>query len=441
MLFTGHVWKAKWKGSLVAIKLFKQYPKQGTNQRASSSSAAAVAKFAMFEREISVLSRARHHNITHYIGAMVTTDMYTGCPVPSIIMELIDGGTLRALLFQLKSALPEVASVHQYQQWQEHVGISWPIDISMQLSEGIAYLHSLSIIHRDLKPSNVLCSNKGAAAKISDFGLAKLTTDAHDRQFFGTKLYAAPEALANRDVGTGVDIYALGLITVELFAGHDRWLDLHGAGSQVPSKPKLPAGMPPKLQSLLQRCLDDSPALRPSATEVQRVLEQVRLETEPANVAEPVATPTEESSGCSSASNFQPSGNMSQTRQAVATVFQQRSQVRVARAIDLSTQLGKRMAQMRKTLQEGKQRAEDSSEAEVEDAGEEKAEEKKEEEEEEEEEAKVVEGDGENGLLRPSRGDGAGAKANIEKAAEARGLGDDGETGAEGNSGKGDSSG
>ena len=105
-------------------------------------------------------------------------------------------------------------------RWQQHAGASWPIDMSLQLSSGLAYLHSAGIIHRDLKPANVLLNVAATKAKIADFGLSQFSNSEVGQQpFCGTVMYAAPEALADGAVGTSVDVYALGLIMYELFTG------------------------------------------------------------------------------------------------------------------------------------------------------------------------------------------------------------------------------
>jgi serine/threonine protein kinase len=128
---------------------------------------------------------------------------------------------LSALLVTYQATRSPQQARGRYQQWQQHVGSSWPVDISTQLSSGLAYLHSIHIIHRDLKPSNVLMNLAGTNAKITDFGLSQLATsdgadtattsdDGSSGGFCGTRMYAAPEALACSNVGTSVDVYALG---------------------------------------------------------------------------------------------------------------------------------------------------------------------------------------------------------------------------------------
>jgi hypothetical protein len=84
-----HVWKAKWVGSLVAVKLFKRRGPSsssqfvdGSNEEKSESYAAdlstEMSHFSTFKHEVNILSKARHHHITQYIGATATTDISTG---------------------------------------------------------------------------------------------------------------------------------------------------------------------------------------------------------------------------------------------------------------------------------------------------------------------------------------------------------------------------
>ena len=71
-----------------------------------------MKRFATFEHEVGILSRARHHAITHFISAMMEIDVLTGDPVPSIIMELIEGGSLKFFLRHLRSTMIGLQQAH-----------------------------------------------------------------------------------------------------------------------------------------------------------------------------------------------------------------------------------------------------------------------------------------------------------------------------------------
>ncbi|MCI0710655.1 MAG: protein kinase, partial [Chloroflexi bacterium] len=90
------------------------------------------------------------------------------------------------------------------------------IDLLVQLMQALHYLHRRGIIHRDLKPTNILVSPDGTV-RVLDFGIAM---EHNSRQSIaGTIIYMAPELLEGADPGFASDIFALGLIAFELFAG------------------------------------------------------------------------------------------------------------------------------------------------------------------------------------------------------------------------------
>ena len=94
------------------------------------------------------------------------------------------------------------------------------LNILLQLLEALVYLHRQSVIHRDLKPDNVMVID--GKVKVLDFGLAlQETEDISDEQMSaGTMAYMAPELLMGRLPSHQSDLYAVGMMAYELFAGH-----------------------------------------------------------------------------------------------------------------------------------------------------------------------------------------------------------------------------
>ena len=120
---------------------------------------------------------------------------------PFISMEFIDGEDLQALLTRVGRLTSQQG-----------------LDLAKQMAVGIHAAHQKGIIHRDLKPANIMVDSQGQV-RITDFGLAQLTVDAGAGQLAGTPAYMAPEQLRGGEVSVQSDLYALGLILYEMFAG------------------------------------------------------------------------------------------------------------------------------------------------------------------------------------------------------------------------------
>jgi hypothetical protein len=116
-------------------------------------------------------------------------------------MEYIDGETLASLLKRI-GRLPS-----------EKV-----LEIARQLCAGIAAAHDQAVLHRDLKPANIMIDGRGHV-RISDFGLAVTPQSRTDGEIAGTPAYMAPEQLVGGPVTVRTDLFALGIMLVELLSG------------------------------------------------------------------------------------------------------------------------------------------------------------------------------------------------------------------------------
>ncbi|XP_027114149.1 receptor-like kinase TMK4 [Coffea arabica] len=159
-----------------------------------------------FRAEIEVLSKVRHKNLVALHGFCVNGNERL------LVYEYMPQGTLGQHLIS----------------WQERgtLPLTWKqrLSIALDVARGVEYLHGLanqSFIHRDLKPSNILLGDD-MRAKVSDFGLVKIAPDGKhsvETRLAGTFGYLAPEYAATGRVTTKVDVYAFGVILMELITG------------------------------------------------------------------------------------------------------------------------------------------------------------------------------------------------------------------------------
>lgn len=159
--------------------------------------------------------------------------------------------------------------------------MSAPAVVAMcaDLLEALAYLHRQGVLHRDLKPANILVARTGMA-RIVDFGLARRldqTLITVEQEFAGTIPYSAPEILGGDDPSAAADVYAMGLVMVEMLTGQRVFQQTHmkEAVDAIVSGPvPLPrfdgrGDLAPELASILddlvERMVARDPARRPTA--------------------------------------------------------------------------------------------------------------------------------------------------------------------------------
>ena len=150
-----------------------------------------------------------------------------------------------------------------------------------QICQALEAAHRQGIVHRDLKPDNIWIvqpQHGDSYAKLLDFGIAKLMGDAdegHRTQtgiVMGTPAYMSPEQCRGVNVEKGTDIYALGMILYEMFAGR---LPFSGSFAElitdhlmtVPDPPSRHRPMPRAMEQLILRCIEKDPAQRPQWAE------------------------------------------------------------------------------------------------------------------------------------------------------------------------------
>ena len=158
---------------------------------------------ARFRREAQSAAALNHPAIVAVYDTGEGTDAH-GLHIPYIVMEYVDGQTLRDVLRDGRKILPERA-----------------LSIVADVLSALDYSHRAGIIHRDIKPANVMLTPEGQV-KVMDFGIARAIADASVTQtaaVIGTAQYLSPEQARGETVDARSDIYSTGCLLYELLAG------------------------------------------------------------------------------------------------------------------------------------------------------------------------------------------------------------------------------
>src|SRR5246127_761702 len=202
---------------------------------------------ARFRREAQSAASLNHPSIV----AVYDTgeDMATGLPVPYIVMEFVDGRTVRDLLQDGHRLLPERS-----------------LEIIDGVLRALDYSHQAGIVHRDIKPGNVMVTRNGDV-KVMDFGIARAMSDAQatmtqTAQVIGTAQYLSPEQARGERVDARSDLYSTGASPVAIAYQHVR---------ETPIPPsRLDPSLPPWADSIVLKAMAKSPNDRyQSAAEMQ----------------------------------------------------------------------------------------------------------------------------------------------------------------------------
>ncbi|OCH96708.1 kinase [Obba rivulosa] len=260
--------------------------------------------------ELSVMEMLHHPNVVEYYGIEVHRDKVY------IFEEFCQGGSLAALLEHGRIEDEGIIQVY-----------------TLQMLEGLAYLHSKGVVHRDVKPDNILLDHMGVI-KFVDFGAAKILAKNQRsiqrsrrtevpvsngsaqgglgmNSLTGTPMYMSPEVIRNSKGGRhgAMDIWSLGCVVLECATGRKPWSNLDnewaimfhiGVATQHPPLPE-PGQLSEMGIDFIRQCLTIDPMRRPTANELMNhpwildfrealeSYEQAELATSP-----PIEMPSEE---------------------------------------------------------------------------------------------------------------------------------------------------
>lgn len=225
---------------------------------------------ARFTREAQSVAGLNHHAIVAVYDS--GEDVVGGQSVPYIVMEIVEGRTIRDLLLNAEAPGPEQALI-----------------IVSGVLEALAYSHQHGIVHRDIKPANVIITNAGAV-KVMDFGIARAlhgaqSTMTQTGMVMGTPQYLSPEQALGKAVDHRSDLYATGCLLYELlalrppFTGETPLSVVYQHVQDIPTPPsEVSDATPPELDGLVMRSLAKEPDDRFQTAEEMRGLVQYGLQ-------------------------------------------------------------------------------------------------------------------------------------------------------------------
>jgi tetratricopeptide (TPR) repeat protein len=188
------------------------------------------------------------------------------------ILPVLDSGSAAG---QLWYTMPYVRgeSLRECLHREGELPVELALEITRQVASALDYAHREGVVHRDLKPENILLSE--GQARVADFGIAKALTAGGEQLTeaglaMGTPAYMSPEQATGSEVDARADVYALGCVWYEMFAGEPPFrertqhalLAAHATKTPEPISQRR-TSVPPQVAALLMRCLEKHPADRP----------------------------------------------------------------------------------------------------------------------------------------------------------------------------------
>ncbi len=222
-----------------------------------------------FIREAKAAASLSHPNI---VAVLDQGWNQGGTPCVFIVMELVEGSTLR-----------------EYLQSQGNLSIEKMLSMIIPVANALAAAHKMGIVHRDIKPENILVSKEGRI-KIADFGLARgvllgNTLTAESSVILGSVSYLSPEQVQRGIADSRSDIYSLGIVIFELLTGQKPYqgddpvqIAIRHVNDRVPAPSSLLPSLGQEMDSLVLELTEFDPDKRPRDASI--VVEKLRALSE-----------------------------------------------------------------------------------------------------------------------------------------------------------------
>ena len=254
----GEVYKGIFEERKVAIKtILSDSIKKSLNYEESMKG---------FNKEAEILKNTNHPNIVTFYAKYESTNKIM------LVMELME----QDLWDYLNNS-------------RETLSLQKQVDISLQISNGLSYLHQLNppILHRDLHPGNVLLNKEGTVFKITDFGMAKFRPDREAYETEGTpghRFFMPPESFSDHTsvlFSRKSDVFSLGVLMLQVTIGIAKpSCGLQGIGitpevvRREKDIKKIPFDHP--LKKIILHCLKDPPSDRPDVEQVYKIINHIK---------------------------------------------------------------------------------------------------------------------------------------------------------------------
>jgi len=211
---------------------------------------------ARFRREAQSAAGLNHPTIVAVYDTGEEIDPLTGVAIPYIVMELVEGTTLRDILKDGRKILPERA-----------------LELTQGVLDALGYSHKAGIVHRDIKPANVMLTPNGGV-KVMDFGIARAVADTsatmtQTAAVIGTAQYLSPEQARGETVDARSDLYSTGCLLYELLVGRPPFIGdspVSVAYQHVREAPQPPSQLDPEItpeiDAVVMKALGKDPAER-----------------------------------------------------------------------------------------------------------------------------------------------------------------------------------